>query len=302
MPPVPSPARKVRFDFYRVTVRDDEMTFDQILSRARGLAAGQARTRTVNGTPVRLQVISQTQAPTTGDMGRIRMTELPPRATLGGRLSDLNLDADEGLGEETAFSYYSGLQVLVVQRNFYGVSAPSLAGYFTAISGKVVVLEPVIEPGALARLRRITDVRQFDVSVAGIHNPATIAAQERQDPGFIKMANLLEEFEAPAVHMHISMEHERGSLSIRRVRSAARRLISLNNSGEVRVKKIEVRGTTSDDELLIVDLLKDRMVEEIEVRLNTRRRLPYNARARALVEAYNTREAQLQSLFGRPEE
>jgi hypothetical protein len=288
----------VRFDFFQVEVVEDGVTFDSILSTARGLGKGRPRTKTVNGYPVHLHQISQSKAPTVGELIKIRMDQLPPRATLTGALNDLDLAANEGLGEETAFSYYPGYSLLLLQRNFYGVSASSFAGYFGVLSGKTLVLNPVLEPGALAKLNSIADVRNFDVAVAGVTNAKTLRA-EYPDAGVKEFMDVLDTFNAPSLHVSLSMEHQRGSMDTGRVRATARKLIEIRSDKRARVKKVQVTGKTSDDEMMLVDLIKDRMIEEADVVLNNKRRLAYSSRTAALERAFKTRETQLQSLFGR---
>jgi hypothetical protein len=93
------------------------------------------------------------------------------------------------------------------------------------------------------------------------------------------------------------MEHQGGSLNVQRVKAAAKRFVKIGEDTNARVKKVEISGLTPDDDLVVVDLIKDRMVEEADVVVNPKRRLPYANRSAALKNAYAARLSQLQALF-----
>jgi hypothetical protein len=290
--------KRIRIDFYRLVMPSGTTAFETLVEAAGKLPNDESRTRTVNGAPVRLHSSKTTAKQHEGELVRIRMDTAPARASIKGPLRDFDFGDDEGMGEETAFLYDPTYQILVVQRNHYGVSASSLAGYFEQIGAVTpITLEPIIEPDKLAKFNALTEVRQFQVSVAGIENAATIG-QQHPSAGVKKMAELVETFDAPAVNVYLSMEHEHGSLNVQRVKAAAKRFVKIGEDKDARVKKVEISGRTPDDDLIVVDLIKDRMVEEADVVVNPKRRLPYANRSTALKAAYAARLTQLQALFG----
>jgi hypothetical protein len=119
------------------------------------------------------------------------------------------------------------------------------------------------------------------------------------------MLDLIDTFDAPSARIELSMGHEReGSLDVQRVKRAARRLLQIDaqEGADGSVKRIEIRGRTEDDEPVLLDLLRDRMIETASIELDTDRRLPYARRRQALREAFTARSDQLRAMFGRPEE
>jgi hypothetical protein len=294
--------RTVGIDFYRVVIPPGAPSFESFLTGAGDLPADDARTLTVRGAPMRLQELSSTEVRYEGDMIRIRMEEVPDRASLDGDVEPFDLEDDEGMGEHTAFLYYVPYKLLVVQRNRFAVSASALIAYIDQATGfnGPTVLEVVVEPETMAQFGRLMEVRQFEVSVAGIHNPATVR-QHNPGVGVRKMTELLHAFESPSARLYFSMGHESGSLPLGRVRDTARRLMRLDRDTPANVRKIEISGYMAGDEYVVLDLMKDRMVESAAIRLTNDRRLPYSRRAAALRSAFTRRRDQLHALFGEDE-
>jgi hypothetical protein len=310
-------AKKFTIDFYRVVMPEDaNATFEDVLDAVAALPANdEQRNVEIRGTPVRLHDLAiRGQRLRHGELVRIRMDEMPVRASLTGDLDPFDFEDDEGVGEETAFLYHRGLQVLVLQRNRIGVSNYGFVQYFQAHAEELldldgwITLEPVIEPETMARLRDTRIIRKLDVRFAGVHDPQRLA-REAEDtgpaPGVSKMLDLIETFAAPAAHIELSMGHERtGTLAVDRVKRTARRLMNIGGDRrpEGQVKRIEITGKTGDDEPVFLDLLRDRMIEIGEGELDAERRLPYNVRYRALRNAYSERRDQLRALFAQPDD
>jgi anti-sigma factor RsiW len=68
-------------------------------------------------------------------------------------------------------------------------------------------------------------------------------------------------------------------------------------SGVGDVTKIAVTGSGDKMDQQVVDLIEDRMTEEVDVALDTDRRLPYEARIEANSAAWEKRKGQLQKLL-----
>jgi hypothetical protein len=162
--------KQLSIDFYRVTMPHGARAFETVVETVSQLAAGAARNLEVSGAPIRLQESAAWQHCVEGEMVRIRMDMLPRKASLAGDLDDLDLDADEGLGEESAFLYDPRMRVLLIQRNRTGVSASSLAWYFKEKGnlGDPINLEPVLQRGVMQKLARMQAVRRLDITVSGL--------------------------------------------------------------------------------------------------------------------------------------
>jgi hypothetical protein len=274
-------------------------TLENVINSVAALPDDAARTQIVNGVPVRLHASSSPMAHRVeGEMIRIRMDTAPARASINGPVGDFDFDDDEGFGEETAFLYDTRYRILVLQRNHTGVSASSFSGYYELLPrlGGAVVLDPVMDPKTTAKFNELATIRQFEVSVAGITNSETIHDMN-PNASVQKFPDLVDHFGAQSVRIYLSMEHQPGGLSLNRVKQAARQLLQASDDDHVAVRKIELSGRTPDDDALVVDLLRDRLVEEDEIPISTERRLPYEARRIALERAYSRQEGTLQGLF-----
>jgi hypothetical protein len=290
--------KRITIDFWRVGMPDGEGTFEAALQAAASLPDDEARALVVQGAALRLQSFASTAQRREGDMMRIRMDEVPVRASLAGEVEVFDFEDDEGVGEETGFLYIPALETLIVQRNRFAVSASRLVGYFQAAADLdgLITLEPVVEPATASNFKKLNTVRRFEVKVAGVHNAQTI---KQANPGASvkKMADLINDLSAINFNFEATMGHDSGSLDVQAVKNAARNLIKVRSNTSVEVKKIEISGASAGDEKLFVDLLRDRMVERPEVELDSDRRLPYAARKQAFRDAYQARKSQLQALF-----
>jgi len=247
------------------------------------------------GTPVRLHEAHHGTSHE-GDLIKIRMDEVPVKASLGGLVAPFKLGSDEGVGEQTAFLFHPGVGVLVLQRNRYGVSASALAYYFETLTGVgPIILEPILQLDALKRLGHMTEVRHFTVRVAG----ADARVLKDFGVGAREMAKLIGEFGAPNVTIDLSMGYQRGSMLVDQVKAAARRLVGLSSrDGAGAVTKIVVSGASDTADRTVLDLLNFRMEELVDVPTATRD-LRYGQRRTALAEALGRRLTELKQLAGK---
>jgi len=287
----------VKIDFYRVKMpKNTHASLEQIFELVRNLPIDASRNEDINGVTVRLQEATLQGDAYNGEMIRIRMDEVPLRVSLSaGAIGPIDLDEEEGLGEETAFLYNIPLQVLVIQRNRFGVSPLMVAHYFRMKGGLTgpIYLEPVLQSGALERLYTMGIIRKFDIRIAGLENFHSFRGMGLSGNA---LANLMETYQAPTISLSMSMGRRRGSLSIdnvfRQIRSALE-FVSTNQ-----VKKIEVTGRENDfSEVRVIDLVKDRMIEYADVPLDPHRRLTYNSRINALRNALARRHNEIERMF-----
>jgi hypothetical protein len=291
--------KPMSIDFWRVVMPDgSKRSFEDVLKVASQLPDDESRAFTAGGAAMRLHAFASAPNRREGEMMRIRLDEVPVRASLAGGAEVFDFEDDEGVGEETAFLYHPGLRVLVLQRNRFGTSPSRFVSYMQQAGQQdgVITLEPVMEPSTMARFNSIRRARQFLVKVAGVDNPRTI---KQQNPGASvkKMADLMSDLSSPDIEIYVSMGHRKGSLDTAAVKAVAKSLLRIDSATPADVKRLEISGRTAGDEEVVVDLLQDRMVETVELELDADRRLPYSTRRLALRGALAERESQLQSLF-----
>lgn len=292
---------KMKIDFYRVSLPPEaNVSFHQILQRAAQLPQDASRNIQFRGVPVRLQEASDGGGIFHGDMIRIRLDKFPLKVSLAGYLEVIDLEPDEGMGEETAFSYHAPLNILLVQRNHFGVSVPAIAYYFQQaghLTGPIR-LDPIMNEAVYARFDRLQTIRKFDIRLAGIDNFDLL---RDQDFAGLALADLMQRLRAPNISVTLSMGRSRGALISQAVKELARNFMTFaNEMGHV--NKIELVGRDAEfNEPLVIDLINDRMIESIPVTVDEQRRLPYPERRRALDVAWQHRQAELAHLFLPPE-
>jgi hypothetical protein len=141
------PIKLINADFYRVKVEDkDKRGFCDLLDVIQALPKGIGRAQQRTEDAIRLQSVSKGQTAWSAEMLRIRLNESHVRAKLSGETAELQLDDDEGLGEETAFVFHHGPSILVVQKNRAGVTASAFAKYLKVLcKAKSISFEPVLK-------------------------------------------------------------------------------------------------------------------------------------------------------------
>jgi hypothetical protein len=290
--------KAINVDFYRVTPPDGQ-SFRDMLHAIGDLPIDQ-RNLDMGEHPARLQSVESWNQCYEGEMVRIRMDSLPQKASLDGALEDLDLQDDEGLGEETAFLYHHLTRTLAIQRNRFGVPASSFAWYVKEKNGvdRPIVLDPILETAVLERLDQVKFVRKLDITLAGL---STGTSLRNRGYGVGDIVRLSENFSAPRISIELSMGRERrGSLLVDRAVGALRSLAGVAADNTDEVQKLKVTGITDSDERVVLDLIEERMKETVLVS-DQARTVTYEARRGAIREAWTKRGEELRVRFARAE-
>jgi hypothetical protein len=201
--------RQIKINFYRVYMPDGAgITFEGILESVDQSPNDEGRNLLVRDCPIRLQSLNKLQQGWEGDMIRIRMNEVPIKASLAGIVEPLEFEDNEGLGEETAFIYNPLIQVLMSQRNQSGVSASAISRYFQdkgALS-KPIIFEPVFEGDTEERLKKLKKVSKFEVKLAGLDS---MKPHGESGFGVNKILDLYDTFQSPTISLTLSMGHKK---------------------------------------------------------------------------------------------
>lgn len=284
--------KHLKFDFYRVVYEGD---FGQHLKGVFDMDP-EAKTFPIRDVPVRLQEHELKAGLVCGDFIRIRMENLPVKASV--RSADLQAMAfrdDEGVGESAAFAFAPDLRVIAFQKSQYSPTIGQFAAYLSRFAGSPTAVDflPVIQETALRRLQEMEVVRTFDIEVA----PASGELWRGADASMKDMAKVSAASGAPLVHIQLKMGHDRGSLDVGWVKRMAKWA-----SGHVReenreVTRIRVSGKVgSNDETTLVDLVTDRMSDFVDLGRVEVRRLRYVDRAGAAREAMRHKRDELERL------
>jgi len=147
--------KQMIIDLYQVEMPDNSpLTFEQLLAQVCRIPTDETRNVQKDRYPIRCHSLRPRRGFFEGEMIRIRMDEVPVKASLAGEIEPFELDDDEGVGEETGFLYNIPLRVLILQRNRAGVSASAFAWYFKNIGNlaEYIYLNPIIIRDVLDRL------------------------------------------------------------------------------------------------------------------------------------------------------
>lgn len=284
-------------DFYRVKVEDKaDRVFTDLLEAVQALPddAGRAQHRSEDA--IRLQSVKKSVTSWRGDMLRIRMNEAPVKAKLTGETSAIELEVDEGLGEETAFFYHIPTSILVIQRNRAGVSASALAKYFKVLcKARAITFECILKEDALKRIARMQSIQTFEVHFAGVQNGQTLRGKGHSAKAMYQM---LDEFQAPNATIRLSTGRQRGTL--KNVASAVAQLFGNQADAAPKdVKKVVVIGSEGEDEeRTLIDLFQDRLTELVIVEVRDGERISVTQRLKALNTAWERNQTYLESTYG----
>jgi hypothetical protein len=290
-------SKKIQVDFYRVEMPEDaSLPLEEIIKQVIQLN-DTARTEDIRGVPIKLHEVSQWGECWQGNMIRIRMTQMPVKASLRGSVSPFNLRDDEGMGEQTAFLYHPRTRILLLQNSQLGVSISALAKYFEKKGNlsSPIAFDPVIQKDAMLRLMEMPMIRKLDIRTAGLDNAQLL---EGQGYGVKEITQLSQELRAPTMELSLSVGRGKNkSLSKERAVELIHSLLRVSNQNARQVGKVRVTGLTEDKELVFLDLLRDRMRENLNLGQNKKRNIDYAERKEALRKAWNNRQDELFSMF-----
>jgi len=291
--------RSINVDFFQVETPEG-ISFADLVDSVNIIPIERRNHRYGIEAPVRMQTAVINGDNINGDMIRIRMDEVPLKASLQGGTEFITLRDDEGIGEDTAFFYFKPFNVLLLQRNRYAVSASAFALYFkTMCDVNYIFLNPILRTDIMLRLRQMSIFRKFNVKIAGIQNSEMFRGHVG---GVGSIIDCKDQYEAPNITVNVSMGRARGSLSLGNVMESIQYFFRISHDNNRMVKKLDVfaqEDYTSEIEYL--DILKARIVEKIDVNLDHNRRLPYENRSQALSDAWSRRRGELSTRFSSEE-
>ena len=288
--------RTLHADFF--TVETERCDFASILETVNG-RSGTARNFVANGgDPIRLKKMSIRSVGRrrffAGDMVKIRMTNLPTRIDQHGSEREIDFHDDEGIGEETAFFFDEGRNVLVLQRNRNGVSFSGFEDYFAHFAGKSgrFQLLPMISDTALEQLRRSPRIGKFELEVT-----PTVSRMDIQASRSLSEAiSLMEQVAGEKVSVTIGVApHRRRGLAIASVVKKARELLRVRERYPNDVRKLRAYAENEDHKMTMLDLLVDRIRADDRVPYDESRRISFSARINFLEKQWQSLDSKMPS-------
>ena len=286
-------SRKTVIDFYEVEVENGKNNgFAAVLKEAHALPDNERRPVETEHGHIRVdETATDGSGLWTGDLVRIRMDNLPVKASIRGSKKDLGLRADEGLGEETAFLFEPSCNVLVLQRTRLGVSMGRFADYFARVIEwqPLVTLKPILSCDALERLKAMSELRQMQVRVKAPNGSAFLKNSGVSVAG---VADIMEELHASSVSITFGVSRSDRSLNKNRIIDTCTSLLRFTHKRE-EVKTLRMVGRNADDEVIPLDFIKDRIYFEAELTTGADRRISYTERKRAVRQAWTAKHQEV---------
>ena len=289
----------MKIDFYEVIMPEDSKTFHDCIEETRKKKDDARRNVEHGDSFFRLDeaVLSEKNGNIwQGDMTRIRMSGLPSKASTNGAKADLGLKDDEGIGEDTCFLFCPEINILAIQRNRFGMSSARYAHYFESICNidGMIELVPVIGGSSLTRLQKIKEVRSVEVRFAGTDNPEVFDTKFESAHSVMSM---MKHFKSPTATIQFSMGRQPGKLSPSTIMKFIQSAFNVaDNNGAI--DKVVVTGRNNEGDRDVLDMLRYRLVESVEVTANKRTRtMAYTKRKQAVLKAWNQHKTYLKKLF-----
>ncbi|MBN1671193.1 MAG: hypothetical protein JXR37_09185 [Kiritimatiellae bacterium] len=300
-------SREMTIDYWHVEMPPHaKQTLEQLLRNIGNLPDDDSRNVDFQGVPFRLHEFHEWREYLEGEVIKIRMEDIPVKASIHGGIEAIDLKEDEGVGEETAFLYTPEMQVVTLQRNHFGTSAFKFARYCQELAGldEPIFLVPILRPDVMKRLNAMSVLKKVEIRIAGIENAKQLDAE---DVGFGEMLDIMATTRAPNLKLELSMGNRSGGLARQPVLQAIQRLWRFCQGTHKTVRTMRVHGVREIEEdglsMLdkeIVDFIQDRLTDKVEVSLEDDRRVSYDQRRDRLREAWSRRRQEISALLRRP--
>lgn len=258
--------KKVKFDFYTIDVPENT---DLLTVLDASLPVNVAKAIKYKDQYIRLENYRIEGNIRIGSITKINIESLPSKVKINKPgIQDLGLEEDEGVASLTSFVLIPHYRSLVLQRNQQGVRAGSfvhLLEHLTSISG--FGLNIMLERTILNKLNRMQYFSKFKMKIA---NPLVPA--DYNELSVKEAATLARHYNARNVTLELGIGtgSNRSPLYVQKVKETINTLLRRDNTGPV-VESLIVRGKEFDDDKIeALDLIKQRLISEIDIPLTGR--------------------------------
>ncbi len=202
----------------------------------------------------------------TGVFAKVRTDDLPHAGSAGGAERELDLVDGEGLLEKLHFFFAKTYQILAVQQNPSVGGSGRLGSYLTQAFKETISFNPILQKDAARRLLLgDVKVKSYDVSIA---RPSSMVLDEieRLDEGWNKsMMEIMNSTGAYTLKMVVKGDGH--SRTDKRFLGAGllRSFANLSELTHVKRARVVVQGAGENDQPGEVDLIQDRIQDEVKV-------------------------------------
>lgn len=247
----------VRFDFFRVRSAPEVPSLEIVLNTLRSQPAEDRRIQLEDKVCMMLDDYFTAQGVHSYLFSRIRMDELPQVRGLDGQAEPLDLDDDEGLGEDVAIAYDPDLRIISIHRNRFAISHSSIFEFINNNAPGHYYFDPIFDREVMNKFARMQALKKTRIRFAGVQNFHFLSDQEISEN---MKVSLTEMAECPYVDITFSVGRRNRELP-----SWVRKMISLcaarPGEGEGEISTLEVTG--ADDAFGVshtIDMIGQRFI------------------------------------------
>jgi len=293
-----STPKKITFNFWRIEMPASEpRTFESLIKKASEIDNLEDRIRDLSNFPVRMEKSEHSNNVWIGEMLKLRMDELPVKASRSSPIEDLGLDADEGVAEPNGFLFDPATKVLITHGEHYGVSASKIAEYFGEIGvvrGEIKI-EPVPTEEGWAKFSSMKDIKALTFRIGSSINPALLPKEGR---GLRNIIERLADYNGLQMELTVSVGRVRShSLDKNTIELDIAALLACHDADNNAVDKVEGKGVDDDGNSKSFDFLEGRMRYVANVKLGEERRITYSTRRTHLSDAYRKNIEEIERLY-----
>lgn len=256
---------KARFDFYRVKpLSDASISFSQVLNEIVSMSPNDAQAN-IDGDTCLISKNENFGKNLSILFTKIRMNNLPQKTKATGERSPLDLDEDEGLGEDVAIAYNVVLNVVAIQRNIHSLSANNILRLIKEVNPACdVEFLPIIKQDALERILKFEQLKKIRIKINGTQDLSFL-----KNSGFSSQLNAQEFFSEPFFECIWSVGRKKEGLSEKikdKIGSLAR---IIKKDRPLAICNFEITGKeTLSDPSITIDLLDDRLIGQKDIPIN----------------------------------
>ncbi|HHA2904273.1 TPA: DUF6731 family protein [Stenotrophomonas maltophilia] len=273
----------VKFQLFKVTkaVKESQDVEAVLSAIAKDPLAGRARV--VRGSKIRLERVEEVAAdPKLSrrwelDFVRLRDVSGPGKGSDLTAVEDLDIKANEFFGEEAAALFFPEKGYLVVQYNHHGVRPAAMVQYLSQYMEQEAndfEIAAVLDADADAKFGRMKHVRRFSVAV---DLDKLTDKQREAGVGLGEALNRASKMNGARISIQVSVGHD-PNRTLHGVKTWLNKMLKTDA-----LISAEVAGREAPDgEISPLDLIAEQLTNVIDINPGTGKRLPWDARLRAL--------------------
>jgi len=289
---------------FQIATAEGAKSFEQILDGILALDDADRFTDDDPEAPFRIDLITRRSDRWFADLSKLRMNEDLMKATKRGNRKKVDMNVDEGLCEGTAFLYHPRTRTLAFHENKNGGTLNQVARVFNSFSkDSPIALRPIMKEQTLERVQRIRPYF-FEIQLAGVDNGRPFRGRGEAAENIFRMLNF---WRAPKAQIRVEIPKPRRKFETRatldHIVDTVQSLVGASTTSiPEEVQRIVIKGMdpqTDQEAEAVINLLNDRLVEEIEIDLRNRKRATDADRHRVVNQAFDQNKLYLESYYSK---